>query len=160
MLPVPGYKTVLFISVLTLSGCASTDTLLQRPTVDLTSVELGEMNVARQTFLLGINVYNPNPFPLPVQGLRYQLRLNDQYFAGGETQGSFTVPAAADGNFVISVDLDLLRSGAQVTSVLRSGLRDRLDYELHGNLALNIPGAQSMRFSSSGTVMVQSALDH
>ena len=60
---------------------------------------------------------------------------------------------------VIRVDLDLLRSGAQVASVLRSGLSDTLDYELHGNLALSIPGIQSMRFASSGTVMVQSALN-
>ena len=59
MAPVHKYIAVLCSLVLTLSGCASTDSLLQRPTVDLTSVEFGEMSIARQTFLLGINVYNP-----------------------------------------------------------------------------------------------------
>jgi len=141
-----------------LAGCAATDSLVQQPAVQLTSVEASEMSFTSQTFLLGFEVHNPNPFPLPVQGLRYHIRLNDQSFAGGETRGSVTVPADGQGSFVVSVDLDLMRSGMQVASLLRSGLHERLDYGLHGNLNLDLPGAPSVGFTSSGSVDVHSTL--
>mgnify|MGYP000042998088 CR=1 FL=1 len=123
------HMTIAAMSLLALTGCVSTDELLQRPAVDLTSVEMGDMSFARQTFLLGFSVYNPNPFPLPVEGVEYRVRLNNEHFAGGETRGVFTIPANGDGSFVISVDLDLLRSSAQMTSILRAGLEDTLDYD-------------------------------
>ena len=126
------------------------------PAVDLTHVEVSEVTLASQTFLLGFNVSNPNPFPLPVRSVRYRVRLNDHNFAGGETQSNFTIPAGGDESFVISVDLDLLQSGARLTSIIRSGVRNDLNYQLDGDLAIDIPMSPSVRFSSSGTVMVQS----
>ena len=145
------------VAALGLGGCGG-DALVRAPDVDLTRVEMSEMNVASQTFLLGFNVNNPNPFPLPVRAVRYKVRLNDQNFAGGETQGNFTIPASGDGSFVISVDLDLLQSGARLASILRSGLHDQIDYELNGNLDVDIPLVPSIRFANTGTIMVHSEL--
>ena len=151
-------RCILVLAALGMHGCAGSDALVRAPTVDLTRVEVSDMSFASQTFLLGFSVNNPNPFPLPVKGVRYRIRLNDQNFAGGETQSSFTIPADGDGNFVISVDLDLLRSGAQLTSIIRSGIRDDVDYELYGSLAIDVPTSPLLNFSSSGTIMVQSEL--
>jgi LEA14-like dessication related protein len=150
-------KAFLLMATLVTGGCASSGSLVRQPAVELASVEVTDMDFAKQTFLLGFTVYNPNPFPLPVQGVRYKVRLNDQNFAGGETAGRFTIPADGNGNFAISVDLDLMRSGAQLTSLLRSGLKDDLRYELHGDLDIDIPMTPSLRFSSSGTIAVQAA---
>jgi LEA14-like dessication related protein len=140
------------------SGCAGSGSLVNSPTVDLTSVEVSDMSFTNQTFLLGFSVNNPNPFPIPVKAVSYRVRLNDENFAGGETQSDFTVPAGGDEHFVISVDVNLLKSGAQLTSIIRSGMRDRIDYEVLGDLAVDIPLVPSMRFSNSGTIMVQSEL--
>lgn len=130
--------------------------MVGKPDVDLTSVKMSEMSLRNQTFLLGFSVSNPNPFPLPVRAVRYRVRLNDHKFAGGETQGNFTVPAGGDETFIISVDLDLLQSGARLTSIIRSGVQNDLDYQVDGDLAIDIPMSPSVQFSSSGTIMVQS----
>lgn len=148
----------MLLALAQLSACANQGGLLHPPAVNLTSVEVSEMDFDNQTFLLGFNVSNPNPIPLPIRSVEYRVRLNDQNFAGGETQSDFTIPAGGDEDFVISVDLDLLRSGAQLTSIIRSGVKDNLNYEVHGNLGVDLPMEPVLSFSNTGTIMVQSEL--
>jgi len=145
----------LLAALLGLCACAATESFVQTPVVNLSSVELSKINFTQQTFLLGFNVENPNAFPLPVKMIRYKVILEDHKFAGGETQCDFTIPARGDGDFVISVELDLLQSGAGLTSVIRQGAGNGIAYELDGSLTLDIPLAPPVDFSSEGHVMVQ-----
>lgn len=134
------------------SGCASTGALINPPTVNLTSVELANLSFRQQTFLLGFDVQNPNPFPLPVRSVRYNLRLDGESFAGGETQSDFSVPANGDDAFVISVDLDILSTATQLASLLQGGMRDEVRYDLDGSFAVDIPFVQPVPFRSSGVI--------
>ena len=62
------YKmTMTLAMMMVLSACAGTETLVSSPTVSLASVELERAGLRQQTFLLGFDVSNPNPFPLPVR---------------------------------------------------------------------------------------------
>lgn len=135
-----------------LSGCASNGALINPPTVNLTSVELANLSFRQQTFLLGFDVQNPNPFPLPVRSVRYNLRLDGESFAGGQTQSDFSVPANGDDAFVISVDLDILSTATQLASLLQGGVRDQVRYDLDGSFAVDIPFVQPVPFRSSGVI--------
>ncbi|MEM9209610.1 MAG: LEA type 2 family protein [Pseudomonadota bacterium] len=154
-----GFVTVLrgvvLACVLALTGCAGS-ALLTQPTVQLQTVELAEATLAGQSVLLGFDVHNPNPYPLPVQGVRYKVRFNDQNFAGGETDGGFTIPADGQGSFVISMDMDLLGSGTQLASLLRAGLSENVHYELYGNLDLALPTSPSVAFTQRGSIPLNS----
>ena len=138
-----------------LTGCASTGALISSPSVDLTSVQLEKMSLSQQTFLLGFDVDNPNAFPLPVRAIEYTVRFDDEKFAGGATEGNFTVPARGQDDFTISVDLDFLSTAAQLSSLLRKGMPESVSYELEGRLMVDIPFAQPLPFSSSGVIDVQ-----
>ena len=143
-----------------LSACAGSGFILDSPTVELTSVELTSASFRRQTFRLNFDVSNPNPFPLPVKAVEYRVTFDRQKFAGGETQGSFTVPARGDDSFAISVDLDVLKSATQLTSLLSGDFLENVAYELKGHLAVDIPLMKPIPFSSSGIVnMTQTASD-
>ena len=131
---------------------------MTQPTVQLQTVELAEATLAGQSVMLGFNVHNPNPYPLPVEGVRYKVRFNDQNFAGGESAGAFTIPANGDGSFTISMDMDLLGSGAQVASLLRAGLRENVSYELYGNLDLALPTTPSVAFTQRGSIPLNDRL--
>jgi LEA14-like dessication related protein len=137
-----------------LCSCASTDTLISSPTVNLTSVELTAISLKRQTFNLGFDVDNPNPFPLPVKAVEYRVLFDDERFAGGETTGRFTVPARGQDAFVISVDLDFMSTANQFASLLRKGVPEQVNYELQGNLTVDIPFARPVPFSSTGVIDV------
>ncbi|HSD68456.1 MAG TPA: LEA type 2 family protein, partial [Woeseiaceae bacterium] len=112
---------------------------MDSPTVHLARIESGHMSFNRQTFVLGFDISNPNPFPLPVQVLSYDVSIADQPFASGRTQGAFTVPANGDSSFAISVDLDMMQQASRVASLLRAGSRGQIPYELNGSLTVDIP---------------------
>lgn len=143
-----------------LAACAGTASVIAAPQIDLTRVELTSANFRQQTFLLSFDVSNPNPFPLPVRAVEYRVMLDNEKFAGGETQGSFTVPARGDDSFAFSVDLDFLSSATHLRSLLRGGLQENVRYELKGRLTIDIPLVKPIPFSSSGVINItQTASD-
>jgi LEA14-like dessication related protein len=141
---------------LVLVACASTGLRIETPSVTLQSIRLEEADLSRQRFVLSFGVQNPNPFPLPIRAIRYRVMLDNQRFAGGETVSDFTIPSRGDGNFSISVETDLLRSGTQLAGLLRNATRESVDYELAGDLTVDIPFAPPLEYAQRGTIMVQS----
>jgi LEA14-like dessication related protein len=151
---------LLLFAAVYLSGCAGTGTMIHSPDVELTGVELTSANFHRQTFLLSFDVSNPNPFPLPVKAVDYQVKFDDKKFAGGKTQGEFTVPAGGNDSFAISVNLDILSSTSHLKSLISGEFRENISYELRGNFAVDIPFVKPIPFSSSGLInMTQTASD-
>jgi len=144
--------------VLLLGACAGQSSLVSSPSVKLTGVQLSRMSLSGQTFRLSFDVINPNPFPLPVRSVRYNVQLDEQRFASGETQGKFDVPASGAGSFAISVELDLLQQSSQISSLLQSGLRRDVAYELNGSLVVDIPFTKPIPFSNSGVIQAASGL--
>lgn len=140
-----------------ISACAGTGSIVSSPVVRLMSIEMTSVDFDRQTFLLSFDVSNPNPFPLPIRSVRYRVRLGEQRFASGETQGNFTVPADGNGAFAISVELDLLRTTSNISSLIRTGMSRDFDYELSGSFAVDIPFAKPLEFKSGGNIEMQAA---
>lgn len=139
-----------------LGGCAATnEAILVAPSVELTSVELESVSLDRQTFVLGFEVSNPNLFPLPVDEVRYRVMFDEARFADGETRAAFTVPAGGTDTFSISVNLDLLGSAMQVSSLLRGGVPDHVNYRVDGSLSVDIPFARPLPFAASGAIRIQ-----
>ena len=110
--------------------------------------------------MLSFDISNPNPFPLPVKAVDYEVIFDDLKFAGGQTQGSFTVPANGMDSFAIRVDLDFLSSATHLKSLMRGGFRENIAYDLRGSLAVDIPLVKPLAFSNSGVInMRQTAAD-
>lgn len=146
------------LAAMLLAGCASTAELIDTPSVRLTRLEVRSLGFSSQTFRLGFDVSNPNPFPLPVLSVSYGLELDGQRFASGETDGDFTIPANGDGEFAISVELDLLESSPALLSTVRDAARRDIPYALKGNLAINIPFARPVKFESAGQIRFDSGV--
>jgi LEA14-like dessication related protein len=147
-------RAAVLVAMLALSACAGTETLVSSPTVSLSSVELERADFRRQTFLIGFDVSNPNPFPLPVRSMTYRVLFDDEKFAGGKAAGSFTVPARSEDEFQISVDLDILNSAGRLASFVQNGVPDEVNYALEGSLTVDIPFTRPIPFSSSGVINV------
>lgn len=145
-------NAVLLVAILAMTACAGTGALISSPDVRLTSVELTDADFHRQKFLLGFHVSNPNSFPLPVKSVTYRLRLGDQHFVSGKTQGNFSVPSNGDSSFAISVEVDLLRTTTKLAGFLPGNVRQDLNYELSGSLAVDIPFAKPLEFSHSDRI--------
>ncbi len=144
--------TSMLLAVCLLSACASTESLISAPGVSLRNVQVTDVDLTAQTFLLGFDVTNPNPFPLPIASVSYAVELDGYRFASGETGGGFSVPASGDGEFAISVQLNLLKTAPQLLSIARNGARRDIPYKLKGQLGIDIPFTKPVRFESVGQV--------
>lgn len=141
-----------------LTGCATTmENLVKSPTVELRSVQVMGLGFNSQTFLLSFDISNPNPFPLPVSAVSYGIKLDGQRFASGETPSEFSVPASGNGQFAISVDLNLLQTAPQLLSIVRQGVRKDVAYELDGRLAVDIPLAPAVSYRNTGSIRLSPA---
>ncbi len=139
----------------TLSACAGMEELVSPPEVSLINVEVTALDFSGQTFRLGFDVSNPNPFPLPVTSVSYGVELDGLRFATGETEGSFTVPANGDGEFAITVQLNLLQTAPKLLYTLRDAATGEVPYALTGSLGIDIPFAKPVKFESSGEIRLQ-----
>lgn len=135
-----------------LAGCAGTGPLLSPPEVTLQNISVGAIGFSKQVFLLNFDVSNPNAFALPVNYVSYSVRLNEQQFARGETVADFIIAANGASEFIISVELDLLRTAPQLLYTVRDGVNGKLAYELSGKLGIDLPLVDRVAFSSSGEV--------
>ncbi|HEX5766539.1 MAG TPA: LEA type 2 family protein [Woeseiaceae bacterium] len=148
-------RYIILCAAALLASCAAPKLTVQPPAVTLTGIEVRNIGISGQTFLLGFAVSNPNPFPLPVKNIRYTVMLDGQRFAGGETESDFVVSARGDGEFRIGVEMDLLQSVSQLSTLFRGGLRDTLEYDMDGSLAVDIPFSRPIPFSSKGVIKVR-----
>ena len=147
---------VLFAAGL-LSGCASTDKLIDAPGVSLNNVQMTDLDFSGQTFRLGFDVSNPNPFPLPITAVSYGVELDGHRFASGKTDGGFIVPASGDGEFAINVQLNLLKTAPQLLHIVRDAEKRDIPYELKGQLGIDIPFTKPVAFKSAGEIRMRAS---
>jgi LEA14-like dessication related protein len=142
----------IFVLASMMGACASLEELVSAPGVSLRDVQVEKLGIEEQTFVLSFDVTNPNPFPLPVSQISYGVELNGHRFASGETPGAFTVPAGSDGEFAISVDVNLLRTAPELLFIVRDATKREIPYTLEGQLGVDLPYARPVRFENSGLI--------
>ncbi len=148
---------VLLLTVVMLSSCASLDNVVSAPTVSLRNVQVENIGFDGQTFILSFDVRNPNLFPLPVKSINYGVRLDGHRFASGEAASSFTVAAGGDGEFAISVDVNLLQTAPELLFIMRDATRRDIPYSLEGQLGIDIPYTKPVKFETSGVIRLQAS---
>ena len=148
-------RLLLLASLSALSACASVASIVTPPEVSLRGVQMTDFSFSSQTFLLDFDVTNPNPYALPVKFVKYGIELDGHTFASGNTQGEFSIPASGDGEFSISVELNLLQSAPRLLSIVREGARHEIPYAIEGELGIDIPYAPPVSFKSDGQIRLQ-----
>jgi LEA14-like dessication related protein len=145
----PRIIVCLAIAGLFLSGCAGVSTRLDPPRVGIADLRLVDASLLSQTYRIRLNVQNPNSADLPIQGMTYELRFNDQPFASGASGQSVTVPRY--GTEVVEVEaigtlVDIFR---QLTG-LQGARAQTFRYSLKGRVDLR--GGTRLPFDQTGEI--------
>jgi LEA14-like dessication related protein len=136
-----------------LAACADLpEAMIASPDVSLNRIEVKAVDFDSQTVLLGFDVTNPNPFPLPVESMSYGVKLDGHRFASGEAKSDFTVPAQSDAAIAISVELDLLKTAPKLINVVRQGAHRDIPYALEGRFSVDLPAVRPVTFEETGTI--------
>lgn len=147
---------VRLIIVLLLSaaaGCASI-AALEAPEVQLTSLRMLEPapGSLEQRFAVGLRLMNPNNRAIAVDGLDFELELNDRRLARGVTNDAFELPRLGEADTVVVVTtsvFDVLRQAVDL-----AGRQDApMDYRLHGRLHIGRGFVRSIPFNHKGKLI-------
>lgn len=141
----------LILILASLSGCSSLQSQFDRPTVRLAGITLVEAGLLQQVYGVTLQVDNPNGFALPIKGVNYAVKLGGQEFASGLTPNGFSIPANGTDQVQVEVRTNLVDSLGNLGRLL-SGGSQKLDYELSGNIQIDLPLIGAVPFSQSGTI--------
>ncbi len=136
-------------AALLLVGCAS----IEPPSVTLSSLQMQPSTLTEQRFLTTLRIQNPNDVDLAVEGLSFELVVNDQPFAKGVGKSDTVIPAFGSG--VVQAEAITTLSGfvRQFKTLAREG-GPKLSYHLTGKLKVR-DRSLSVPFEMRGDDLLQ-----
>ena len=134
------------------AGCAAV-TPLEAPEVQVTRLELLEPmpGSLEQRFAVGLRVINPNNRGITVDGLDFELDLNDRRLARGVSNQRFELPRLGEAETTVVVTtsvLDILRQALELGQRRAAPMA----YRLRGRLHLGSGFVRSIPFDSRGAL--------
>jgi LEA14-like dessication related protein len=141
----PHPKLLLISLALMLTACGALSPVAEKPKVTVNTVSLSAAGFTGIRGELGMDVYNPNGFGLPLTRVDWSLSVGSAKAVSGSFKLSDTVPAKASVPVVGSLTIDAA-SAIGVASELASGvrtytLRGTLHFQTRfGNLSVDIAG--------------------
>lgn len=147
-------RGLLTLAALALGGCAALTKQVQAPALSLSQVQILESTLLEQRYRLTVRVDNPNAITLPIRGMHYAVKFAGVDFASGVTPTAFRVPANGAHDVEIDVTTNLLRSAQQLMAYLRDR-PETLDYELSGEIEVDLPFVGAVPFTRTGTVALR-----
>ncbi len=131
-------------------GCASMNRQdVIPPDVHVSNLALLEATVFEQRMRLDLRVSNPNDFDLPIDGLRFELRLQDQVVARGVSDESVKIPRLGDGVVPVTTTTSSVALIKQFVNAPKDG---RMPYELKGTVYLKGFSKRKVEFEESGVM--------
>jgi LEA14-like dessication related protein len=135
-----------------LGGCALSD--LKAPAITAGSVELSDMQLDEQHFIVHLHAQNPNDRPLPIKSANCSLQIEGVEVGKGETAGPFTLPANGDADFDMLVTTNFATSVPNLLRrVVQSG--DLPQYHFSGWVHPDITLLPPIPFSKSGQIVLR-----
>ncbi|RFA24755.1 hypothetical protein CAI21_20320 [Alkalilimnicola ehrlichii] len=145
------WLTLILACLLLLGGCATTPRDIQRPELNLAGIEIQELGVFQQRYVITLRASNPNAIALPVQGVRYKIELEGQDFASGMSSAPFRIPAYGEEDIQVELSTNLIRTGQWLLDKLRAGDMT-LDYRISGDIDVGLGRIGRLPFDESGQV--------
>jgi late embryogenesis abundant protein len=132
-------------------ACASSAGALRPPQVQLTGLAVLQPS---QRFRVSLLLTNATAEAVPVDSLRFSIRLGGEGLLDGRTAGPVTVPPNAVETLRVDVDGDMVSSVSRLIAM--QGPQSALPYEIAGDLTLD---RKAYSFNSAGQVPFSATAD-
>lgn len=133
------------------SGCATIADSFDTPKVQLVSIQPLTNNFLEQRFALTLRLQNPNPIPLPVNGISVNLEVAGEEIATGVSPDSTVVAAYGEELIKMEVSADLLGSFIAFDHLLSAKTKS-LEYRLNGKIQVDMPFISVISFDEEGSL--------
>ena len=142
-----GLPVVLFVA-----ACSTMPKDFETPRVHITDMTTKDVAIFEQRFDVKIRIQNANNTDLSINGLKFDIDLNDREFANGMSGQRVVVPRF--GSEVVSVEVfSTLGSFLRQMQSLNSGPPQKVRYRLKGTAFVDSPGTFKAPFDESGEIV-------
>ncbi len=125
---------ILFIMAYTLAACATLSPQFEQPQVNITSFNLApQSTTSTPTFLIGLQVINPNRSALPLKGMTYSVEVDGYRILSGAEPELPRVSGYGTEEFTIKAVPDLLGSAKLISQLMRNN-KEALEYRFKARL--------------------------
>jgi LEA14-like dessication related protein len=138
--------------VLLLFGCAALYQSMERPRINIANVMPRDIKLFEQVFDLELRIQNPNDTPLEVNGLAFELELNDKRFATGVSNQSLVIDRLSSNVIHVEAITTLVGFLWQVAEYQQTK-SPRLSYRITGSVYSGSAGTK-LHFDDSGEINI------
>ena len=117
------------------------------PAVTIADFGLGNANLFEQQFNLRLRIENPNAEDISIDGIAFELEINDQLFAQGVGNRALTVPRYGSGLMPVEAVSSLGGMIKQLSALARS---DKLGFTYSIKGTLSVAGGTRIPFDQRG----------
>jgi len=117
------------------------------PEISLAGLSFSEPGVFEQGLTVQLRLKNPNDFDIPIEGLTFDLAVNDTPFANGLSEQDVTLPSLGEVVIPIAVSIP---TNDLIERVVAIGTGRRLGYSLVGEADIGTWFASSVPFTREG----------
>jgi len=135
-----------------LAGCTWMGTSMERPRITIANVTPGEIKLFEQLFDLELRIQNPNDSPLAINGLNFELEINEKPFASGVSDQNVTVGRFSSDIIRVKAITNLWSILRQVADVQKTGI-PRVAYRIKGAIYAGSPSIK-LRFDDGGEIKI------
>ncbi len=141
---------ILFLGMAALvTGCTQLAGIKQDPDITLAGIELVELGLLEQRFIVKLRIHNPNDVALHINGMSFDVELNGTSFAKGLSDKVVTVPRMGETVIEVKATSTFGMVWKQLNQLQKSS-HNKVDYRLFGRLFLQ--GLGSVPFEQKGDV--------
>jgi LEA14-like dessication related protein len=119
------------------------------PEVHLVNLVPVEATLFEQKIRIDLRILNPNDFDLPLDGLTFDLRLNGQKIARGQSADSVKIPRLGEGTIQVMTHTNSIAIVRQFVDAPRDG---KFEYEINGDVFIKNWGRRKIPFDHSGVI--------
>ena len=142
---------LLSVVVMGLTACATVPPDIERPKISIANIVPKDVAVFEQRFNVQLRIRNPNDQELGINGLRFDLELNDKEFGNGMSGQKVIIPRF--GSEVVNVEVITgLGSFLRQFQELNTSGAGKLRYRLKGTAFVESPSRFKLPFDEKGEV--------
>ena len=134
------------------AGCTWMGTSLERPRINIANVTPTEIKLFEQLFDLELRIQNPNDSPLVLNGLSFELDINEKPFASGLSDQNVTIGRFSSGIIHVQAITSLWSFLRQVAELQKTGM-PRVAYRIKGAIYAG-PSSIKLRFDDAGEIQI------
>jgi LEA14-like dessication related protein len=134
-----------------MTACSTMPRDFEAPRVHIADLTPKEMTLFEQRFDVKLRIQNANDADLSINGLRFEIELNEREFANGMSGQRVTVPRF--GSELVDVEVfTTLASFLRQVQELNTGAGQKVRYRLKGTAFVESPGTFKAPFDEQGEI--------